>query len=401
MSGPRPTRSTYRPLHLRNHDDRPSGPTTFPSEYNATRRGSFNSEPGGRTYRRGFGRREEPIPFDIADASADSGGINFDAYDNVPVEASGVDVPPSAASFAEIHLGGVLQRNIERCRYTKPTPVQRHAMPILIAGRDLMACAQTGSGKTAAFCFPIICGIMKQPPLPPTDPPYCSSAFPYALLLSPTRELANQIYEEAKKFAYQTGVRVVVAYGGAPISQQLRSLERGVEILVATPGRLMDLLERARISLRGIRYLALDEADRMLDMGFEPQIRRIVEQMGMPTPGKRQTMLFSATFPQEIQRLASDFLSNYIFLSVGKVGSSTGLISQRVEYVPDMEKRNYLMNLLRAQRNCGSYEKHGLTLVFVETKRGADNLESWLSRNGFHATSIHGDKTQLFVAYAA
>lgn len=193
MSGPRPTRSTYRPPHLRNHDALPRGPATFPSESNLTRRGSFNSEPGGRTYRRGFGRREEPNPFDITDASAGSGGINFDAYDDVPVEASGVDVPPPAASFSEIHLGGVLQRNIERCRYTTPTPVQRHAMPILIAGRDLMACAQTGSGKTAAFCFPIICGIMKQPPLPPNDPPHCSSAFPLALLLSPTRELANQV----------------------------------------------------------------------------------------------------------------------------------------------------------------------------------------------------------------
>jgi ATP-dependent RNA helicase DDX3X len=130
---------------------------------------------------------------------------------------------------------------------------------------------------------------------------------------------------------------------------QLRDMERGVDILVATPGRLSDLLERARVSLSMVRYLALDEADRMLDMGFEPQIRRIVEQTDMPPAGVRQTMLFSATFPREIQRLASDFLSNYIFLAVGRVGSSTELIVQRVEYVQDADKRSLLMDLIHAQ----------------------------------------------------
>ncbi|URE41942.1 Succinyl-coa ligase [Musa troglodytarum] len=255
-----------------------------------------------------------------------------------------------------------------------------------------MACAQTGSGKTAAFCFPIISGIMRGPPGPRQRG--SRTVYPLALILSPTRELSCQIHEEARKFAYQTGVRVVVAYGGAPINQQLRDLERGVEILVATPGRLVDLLERARVSLQHIRYLALDEADRMLDMGFEPQIRRIVEQMDMPPRGQRQTMLFSATFPKEIQRLASDFLNNYIFLAVGRVGSSTDLIVQRVEFVPESDKRSYLMDLLHAQRDTGVHGKQALTLVFVETKRGADSLEHWLCMNGFPATTIHGDRTQ-------
>ncbi|CAL9075270.1 unnamed protein product [Musa acuminata var. zebrina] len=174
----------------------------------------------------------------------------------------------------------------------------------------------------------------------------------------------------------------------------LRDLERGVDILVATPGRLVDLLERARVSLQSIRYLALDEADRMLDMGFEPQIRRIVEQMDMPARGQRQTMLFSATFPSEIQRLASDFLSNYIFLAVGRVGSSTDLIVQRVEFVLDSDKRSHLMDLLHAQRVNGAHGKQALTLVFVETKKGADSLEHWLCMNEFPATTIHGDRTQ-------
>ncbi|KAI5082898.1 hypothetical protein GOP47_0002641 [Adiantum capillus-veneris] len=324
-------------------------------------------------------------------------GINFDAYEDIPVETSGENVPPPVNTFAGIDLGPAVNENIKRCKYVKPTPVQRHAIPISMAGRDLMACAQTGSGKTAAFCFPIIAGILNGPPV--TRPPRGSrTAFPLALILSPTRELSMQIHEEAKKFAFRTGLRVVVAYGGAPINQQLRELDRGVDILVATPGRLGDLLERARVSLSQVRYLALDEADRMLDMGFEPQIRKIVEQMDMPRAGERQTMLFSATFPREIQRLAADFLYNYIFLAVGRVGSSTDLIVQKVEFVNDNDKRSMLMDLIHAQNgnviHGGGKKLPSLTLVFVETKRGADALENWLCRQGFPATTIHGDRSQ-------
>ncbi|KAF5935012.1 hypothetical protein HYC85_026141 [Camellia sinensis] len=312
------------------------------------------------------------------------GGINFDAYEDIPVETSGSDVPPPVNSFAEIDLGKALIDNIKRCKYVKPTPIQRHSIPISIAGRDLMACAQTGSGKTAAFCFPIISGILRNQTMSPVSN-RINIAYPSALILSPTRELSCQIHDEAKKFSHQTGVKVVVAYGGAPISQQLRNLERGVDILVATPGRLVDMIERARVSLRMIKYLALDEADRMLDMGFEPQIRRIVEQMEMPPPGGRQTMLFSATFPTEIQRLASDFMSNYIFLAVGRVGSSTDLIAQKVEFVQDMDKRNYLMDLLHTQCDNGAHGKEreralksfksGFTPVLVATDVAARGLD--------------------------
>ncbi|XP_072972305.1 DEAD-box ATP-dependent RNA helicase 52B-like isoform X1 [Typha angustifolia] len=355
--------------------------------------GGWNNRTGGWDR----GREREVNPFaneeEVAFDDQENTGINFDAYEDIPVETSGENVPPPVNTFAAIDLGDALNENIRRCKYVKPTPVQRHAIPISLAGRDLMACAQTGSGKTAAFCFPIISGIMKGHP--PQRPRGSRTAYPLALILSPTRELSVQIHEEARKFAYQTGVRVVVAYGGAPINQQLRDLERGVDILVATPGRLVDLLERARVSLQMIRYLALDEADRMLDMGFEPQIRKIVEQMDMPPRGVRQTVLFSATFPKEIQRLASDFLSNYIFLAVGRVGSSTDLIVQRVEFVLEADKRSHLMDLLHAQRSNGVQGKQqALTLVFVETKKGADSLEHWLCMNGFPATTIHGDRTQ-------
>ncbi|CAA0818413.1 DEAD-box ATP-dependent RNA helicase 37 [Striga hermonthica] len=364
--------------------------------------GGWNNRGGG--WDRGREREANPFQED-ADAEPAFGeqentGINFDAYEDIPVETSGRDVPPPVNTFADIDLGEALNLNIRRCKYVKPTPVQRYAIPIALAGRDLMACAQTGSGKTAAFCFPIISGIMKSSQSGPRPPRMPRMAFPFALILSPTRELSMQIHEEAKKFAYQTGVKVVVAYGGAPINLQLRELERGVDILVATPGRLVDLLERARVSLQMIKYLALDEADRMLDMGFEPQIRRIVQQMDMPPAGVRQTLLFSATFPKEIQRLAADFLSNYVFLAVGRVGSSTDLIEQRVEYVLETDKRSHLMDLLHAQRANGLQAKQALTLVFVETKKGADSLEHWLCINGFPATSIHGDRTQQEREYA-
>ncbi|XP_047320038.1 DEAD-box ATP-dependent RNA helicase 37-like [Impatiens glandulifera] len=420
-----PQRSAYVPPHLRNRPPSsesaqapgtgyggpasgyggpasgygaPSGGSRFGNPRNDYGRSGYGG--GGRGGGGGWdrGRDREVNPFaeeDNAepDVSDDQNtGINFDAYEDIPVETSGDNVPPPVNTFAEIDLGNELNENIRRCKYVKPTPVQRHAIPISLAGRDLMACAQTGSGKTAAFCFPIISGIMKSQVA--HRRPRGRVAFPLALILSPTRELSMQIHDEAKKFAYQTGVKVVVAYGGAPINNQLRELERGVDILVATPGRLVDLLERARVSLEMIHYLALDEADRMLDMGFEPQIRKIVEQMDMPPPGVRQTMLFSATFPKEIQRLASDFLSGYIFLAVGRVGSSTDLIVQRVEFVHESDKRSHLMDLLHAQRANGTQGKQSLTLVFVETKKGADALEHWLTMNGFPATTIHGDRTQ-------
>ncbi|XP_074560344.1 DEAD-box ATP-dependent RNA helicase 52B-like [Curcuma longa] len=422
-TAPRRTNS-YVPPHLRNRSQAseapvvgngPSAarlPSAYPpqastgSRWGATasrdlgRSGLDGGRGGGGWNARGWDRRESEVnPFANEEETSkavfdvqENTGINFDAYEDIPVETSGENVPPSVNTFTEIDLGEGLNQNIKRCKYVKPTPVQRYAIPISVAGRDLMACAQTGSGKTAAFCFPIISGIIRGPPSQRQRG--SRTVFPVALILSPTRELSIQIHEEARKFSYQTGVRVVVAYGGAPIHQQLRDLERGVDILVATPGRLVDLLERARVSLQNIRYLALDEADRMLDMGFEPQIRRIVEQMDMPPPGQRQTMLFSATFPKEIQRLASDFLYNYIFLAVGRVGSSTDLIVQRVEFVPDSEKRSYLMDLVHAEKTNETHGKQALTLVFVETKKGADSLEHWLCMNGFPATTIHGDRTQ-------
>ena len=178
-----------------------------------------------------------------------------------------------------------------------------------------------------------------------------------------------------------------MVYGGADINQQLRQIERGCDLLSATPGRLVDLIERGRISLANIRYLVLDEADRMLDMGFEPQIRRIVLGEDMPGVNERQTLMFSATFPRDIQMLARDFMKDYVFLSVGRVGSTSENITQKVEYVEDHDKRSVLLDVLSAN-------EAGLTLVFVETKRMADMLSDFLLANHLPATSIHGDRTQ-------
>ncbi|OXA59173.1 ATP-dependent RNA helicase DDX3Y [Folsomia candida] len=322
-------------------------------------------------------------------------GINFDKYEDIPVEATGDACPPHINSFDEIEFSEIVRTNITLARYTHPTPVQKYAIPIVMGGRDVMACAQTGSGKTAAFLVPILNSIFERGPelfsFQPKAYARKSKQFPVALVLAPTRELATQIYVEARKFAYRSRVRPCVVYGGAPIEEQLRDLERGCQILVATPGRLTDMLKRDRVGLDNCRYLVLDEADRMLDMGFEPQIREIVEGNTMPKTGERQTLMFSATFPKEIQMLARDFLDNYIFLAVGRVGSTSENITQKILWVEEHDKRAYLLDLLNASE---AFDDKNLTLVFVETKRGVDQLSDYLMSEGFPATSIHGDRSQ-------
>ncbi|XP_026232825.1 DEAD-box helicase 3 X-linked a isoform X2 [Anabas testudineus] len=347
--------------------------------------------------------------------SGSNTGINFEKYDDIPVEATGTSCPKHIEIFHDVDMGEIIMGNITLSRYTRPTPVQKHAIPIIKSKRDLMACAQTGSGKTAAFLLPVLSQIYTEGPGDALQAAKNSGQengrygrrkqYPISLVLAPTRELALQIYDEARKFAYRSHVRPCVVYGGADIGQQIRDLERGCHLLVATPGRLVDMMERGKIGLDYCNYLVLDEADRMLDMGFEPQIRRIVEQDTMPPKGIRQTMMFSATFPKEIQILARDFLEDYIFLAVGRVGSTSENITQKVVWVEENDKRSFLLDLLNAtvipsevQENVTEApEKPGkdsLTLVFVETKKGADALEDFLYREGYACTSIHGDRSQ-------
>lgn len=324
-------------------------------------------------------------------------GINFSKYEDIPVEASGDGVPDFITSFEEVNLTEIMRSNISLARYDKPTPVQKYAIPIVLGHRDVMACAQTGSGKTAAFLVPILNQMYEAGPVKQMgsyNRQHKAKQYPLGLVLAPTRELATQIFDEARKFAYRSRVRPCVVYGGSPIHEQFRELERGCHLLVATPGRLGDMLARGRVALDHCRHLVLDEADRMLDMGFEPQIRKIVQTM--PKTGDRQTLMFSATFPKQIQVLAQDFLHNYVFLAVGRVGSTSENITQKVVWVEEMDKRSFLLDLLNASNllQHAHTEEDQLVLVFVETKKGADQLEDYLDSMGYPVTSIHGDRTQ-------
>ncbi|KAH3902301.1 DEAD/DEAH box helicase SCDLUD_002121 [Saccharomycodes ludwigii] len=331
-----------------------------------------------------FGTAEEPV--------GQTSGINFDNYDDIPTEATGNDVPDEITEFTSPPLNELLLENIRLAHFTRPTPVQKYSIPIVAAGRDLMACAQTGSGKTGGFLFPILSECFDKGPAPTPkadDGPYSGPkvTYPTGLILAPTRELATQIYDEARKFCYRSWVKPCVVYGGANIETQIRNINQGCGLLVATPGRLIDMIERGSINLANIKYLVLDEADRMLDMGFEPQIRNIVENSDMPGCENRQTLMFSATFPEDIQQLAHDFLKDYIFCTIGRVGSTSENITQKILYVEEHDKQNALVELLDA-------EGPQLTLVFVQTKRLADMLTDFLIISGYKATAIHGDRTQ-------
>ncbi|KAJ2727189.1 ATP-dependent RNA helicase ded1 [Coemansia sp. Benny D115] len=352
------------------------------------RSGGFGGAAGGRGGPHGmwvngkhvYGQHSQRMEAELYGTANDSDrmqtGINFEKYDDIPVESSGTNIPKPISSFEDAELEPLLHENITMSKYTVPTPVQKWSISLGRAARDMMACAQTGSGKTGGFLFPILNDLFtngpSEVPAPETRGAYRSrKAYPMALILSPTRELTMQIHEEARKFCYRSWVRPCVVYGGADIGQQLRQIERGCDLLVATPGRLVDLIERARISLKNIRYLVLDEADRMLDMGFEPQIRRIVEKEDMPG------------------MLAQDFLRDYIFLTVGRVGSTSENITQCIEYIEDNDKLSLLLDILKSGDN-----SNGLTLVFVETKRMADRLTDNLQHNDIYASAIHGDRTQ-------
>jgi superfamily II DNA/RNA helicase len=210
------------------------------------------------------------------------------------------------------------------------------------------------------------------------------------LVLVPTRELASQVHSEAVKYSYRSVIRPCVVYGGTSITTQMRDVARGCVLLVATPGRLVDFIERGRIGLDLCRYVVLDEADRMLDMGFEPQIRSVIERGSMPPVGERQTVMFSATFPREIRNLAQDFLSNPLFLAVGRVGSTSEDIQQVLMWVEEHEKITTLIDELGKT----DADPESRTLIFVQTKRTCDKLNDIIYDKGFRCTSIHGDRSQ-------
>ncbi|XP_055386745.1 ATP-dependent RNA helicase vasa isoform X2 [Condylostylus longicornis] len=311
-----------------------------------------------------------------------SSGINFSKYDSIPVEVSGDSPPKAINTFEEADLKPLIMENIRKSGYTRPTPIQKNGIPIIKARRDLMACAQTGSGKTAAFLLPIIHDLL-------ANNEDLDIGKPHALIVSPTRELTIQIFEEARKFARGSYLKISIVYGGTGVKHQGDNIAKGCHILVATPGRLLDFCDRGFITFEDCRYIVLDEADRMLDMGFLPSVEKIMENPTIRPQSERHTLMFSATFPTEIQHLAGRFLNNYIFLTIGIVGGACADVEQNFYEVTRFSKRAKLTDILDQNEN----NARG-TMVFVETQRNADFLASLLSETKYPTTSIHGARLQ-------
>ncbi|XP_043280348.1 probable ATP-dependent RNA helicase DDX17 [Venturia canescens] len=292
----------------------------------------------------------------------------------------GSSIPNPVFTFDEAGFPDYVIKEIKRQGFKEPTPIQAQGWPIALSGRDMVGIASTGSGKTLSYILPAIVHINSQPKLSRKDGPV-------ALVLAPTRELAQQIQQVADDFGHSSGIRNTCLYGGAPKGAQARDLDGGVEIVIATPGRLLDFLESCRTNLKRCTYLVLDEADRMLDMGFEPQIRKIIEQIRPD----RQTLMWSATWPKEVKNLAEDFLKDYTQINVGSLQlSANHNILQIIDVCQDYEKENKLSTLLKEIMA----EQENKTIVFIETKRRVEEITRKMKRDGWPAVCIHGDKTQ-------
>ena len=279
--------------------------------------------------------------------------------------------------FEKLSLIEPILRALKNEGYANPTPIQEQSIPIILNRKDLLGCAQTGTGKTAAFAIPIL-QILHEQQAMQKGPRIIK-----ALILTPTRELAIQIEESFAAYGKFTGLRHTVVFGGVPQHRQTQILQRGVDILVATPGRLLDLIEQRFISLDQIQLFVLDEADRMLDMGFVHDVKRIVQKL----PQKRQTLFFSATMPPEIQKLANTILSNPEKVEVTPVSSTAETVQQSLYFVEKKDKKSLLLHLLKNK-------EINTALVFTRTKHGADKVAQDLNRAGVQAEAIHGNKSQ-------
>ncbi len=281
--------------------------------------------------------------------------------------------------FADLNLAARLLDTLARQGYETPTPIQAQSIPPILEGRDLLGCAQTGTGKTAAFSLPLIQRL--------TEGGHGGGRKTKrrvrALILAPTRELAVQIEESLRTYGRGTGLRGTTIFGGVKQSRQVRDLREGVDVIVATPGRLLDLMEQGHVDLGGVECFVLDEADRMLDMGFIDPIRRIARQL----PGERQTLFFSATMPPKIRKLADSMLRDPVSVAVAPVVSAAPLIEQRLYHVPDEHKTALLRHLLEDAAMVR-------TVVFTKTKHGAEKLAKKLAGEGIAAGAIHGNKSQ-------
>jgi ATP-dependent RNA helicase DDX5/DBP2 len=291
----------------------------------------------------------------------------------------GTDIPPPIHTWEESSFPDYILHEIRKAGFEKPTAIQSQGWPMALSGRDMIGVAETGSGKTLSFLLPAIVHINAQPLLSPGDGPI-------VLVLAPTRELAQQIEQEVDKFGHTSRLKYTCVFGGVPKGNQARVLRNGVEIVIATPGRLIDFLETGTTNLRRVTYLVLDEADRMLDMGFEPQMRTIISQIRPD----RQTLLWTATWPKEIQSMARDFTHNPIQVTIGSLELSANPNVKQIVYVLDEnKKKNRLFDILD-EKNDGKAK----ILIFTATKKTADYLTSDLRREGWPSRAIHGDKSQ-------
>ncbi|MFC0400740.1 DEAD/DEAH box helicase [Paraburkholderia rhizosphaerae] len=286
---------------------------------------------------------------------------------------------PSTATFDQFGLSADILKAIAEQGYTTPTPIQAQAIPVVLAGRDVMGAAQTGTGKTASFSLPII-----QRLLPLASTSASPARHPVrALILTPTRELADQVAANVQAYAKHTALRSAVVFGGVDMNPQSAELRRGVEILIATPGRLLDHVQQKTANLGQVQILVLDEADRMLDMGFLPDLQRILNLL----PKDRQTLLFSATFSGEIKKLAATYLRNPQTIEVARSNSTAANVTQIVYEVAEGDKTGAVVQLIR-ERNLKQ------VIVFCNSKIGASRLARQLERDGVVATAIHGDRSQ-------
>ena len=313
-------------------------------------------------------------------SGAHGGRPPVDAPDALPELDIPQDQTVAISTFAELSLAESLRSALAADGYERPTPIQARAIPTLLEGRDLLGIAQTGTGKTAAFALPILEQLLASCAAGQKLP---RGRKPKALILAPTRELAAQIAESFASYGRHTPLRFAVIFGGVGQGPQVRAIEQGIDILIATPGRLTDLHQQGLVRLDEVRHFVLDEADRMLDMGFIEPIRRIAALV----PAKRQTMLFSATMPKEIRHLAAALLSNPATVSVTPVSSAVDRIDQRLYFVLKAQKTQLLVHLYDEMRM-------DRVVVFTKTKHGADRLARKLKSNGIRAEAIHGNKKQ-------
>ena len=286
--------------------------------------------------------------------------------------------------FDHFGLDPLLLAAIKEMGYATPTPIQSKAIPVVLKGGDVMGAAQTGTGKTAGFGLPLL-----QRLLPQANASMSPARHPVrALILAPTRELADQVGDNLKKYASKTALRVAVVYGGVDMDPQTDALRRGAEVVIATPGRLLDHIQQKNTSLGQVQIVVLDEADRMLDMGFLPDISRILNLL----PKDRQSLMFSATFSEEIKKLANNFLRAPLLLEVARRNATAELVTQEVVRLHESEKTDVLLNLLRTRGPDGGPMKQ--VLVFVNAKIECRRLARQLQKAGVNADAIHGDKTQ-------